>query len=310
MWQFLRSACTLVREKPPVGEEKGCHDAKQCTSTLLTQSCQKVAAMLRTQEEESIQKGCLSFFQELWFQDSSKAPTHGDQKVAASLARRAEELLETINVCAQNGSGENAGIEWLEVCVSNASDDVCAQYVSILVQSVLHIHNLQETSPFSLDRPRRPSEFNDFESRSTQLLPVVRALAAFTKTKPHLLKVCLQFTLMIVTKNAAEIMLENVVDTCLSRTSSWHNKLNITSHGRTNKCCCVASGQALDASAYFGRKRTRSQTSGRLAGCSLRHRERPLQPRERTGGSRARLVCSFPYWSLQALRSQEVDQHG
>jgi hypothetical protein len=159
------------------------------TSTVLTQSCQNVGKMLRTQEEESIQKGCLSFFQELWFQALPKAATDGDGDVTSPLARRTEELLETVEVCAQGGGGENAGIEWLEVCVSNASEDICAQYVSILVQRVSHIHNLREAAPFSSYRPIKPSEYNDFDTRSTQLLPVVRALAAFTKTKPQLLKV-------------------------------------------------------------------------------------------------------------------------
>jgi hypothetical protein len=189
--QFLRDTCKLVREKAFVCDEEDAQDKAQPSRTFLSQACQKVATMLKTQEEDSIRKGCITFFQELWFDDLSATPT-ADNGAPFSITKRAEELLETIDACFKPGGIESPGIEWLELCLVNASDQICAQYLSVLEQKIYAINNIQDApEPFSSTPPSKPFNFNDFETRSKQLLPVTRALEALAKARPQLLKVSL-----------------------------------------------------------------------------------------------------------------------
>lgn len=185
MHQFLREVCKLERSAEAQGDLR----KEQNGRDRLIDSCVKVASMLMMQrEEDSIRKGCKSFFHDLWF-PSDKIPSQNGLAQAPNEVR-VEEILDTLEACCHQKRGVNIGIDWFEPIAAEASLIIAAKYVEALCSRIATIHNIQtEVQPLSSSLATKPHAFNDFETRSLLLIPVLRALSIFCRGRPCLLSV-------------------------------------------------------------------------------------------------------------------------
>jgi hypothetical protein len=117
--------------------------------------------------------GRLSFFKFVWF-ESKECTT------PAFVATRVEEIVSVVDGCTRHQ--DPIGTEWLERVVSTVEVEELEKCIAALAERISVIHNI---SVKGSSHPVKPSEFNDFETRCIQLIPVLRTLQCISKVSPQ-----------------------------------------------------------------------------------------------------------------------------
>lgn len=109
----------------------------------------------------------------MWFESN-------EGMALAPVTTRVKEMVWVVEGCTRN---QNAiGTEWLEKVISTVEVAALEQSIATLADSISVIHNI----PVKGGSPSvKPSEFNDFETRSIKLAPVLRTLLCMSKVAPE-----------------------------------------------------------------------------------------------------------------------------